>query len=680
MAKNFDMKAVITAVDKLSPTLNRMNKNLAVFRRRLEHTGQGAGIMAAGLAAALAIPARAYMELEQATSQLQNTLMLKGGVIPKQFAAIEKIAVELGNKLPGTTADFMAMASTLKSLGMSANTIQGGALEAVANLGVVGKPLGVTYETAASAVAKFSNSLGVAQGDLVPFADTVQRAMHLGVDLTQMEYALSRIGGVLGAMGQSGKGVANNLVPLVALLSRQGLHGEEIGTGLAEIIQVFAQAGKFSSVEKMVKDLEKLYKISGKDRIKKFIELFGKDHAKKALMIGKGGYQAIVGEMKEQASLQERINNSLGTTQNLLEAMTGTATNAAAALGKTYDPELKEAATWMNRLAETVGKWIPDNKKAIKGTLMMATAFVAFKVAVYGAAVAIGFLNGVLSLSPVGWFIRLLALGAGLIIANWDTVGPYFQKLFDLIQKGAASFSEDWDNAIKGFGQLWQDTTDAVFGVWDAMGRRWSELVNDFKDGMAWLKNLPMQLGTDLFNLGYEGLTGNAAPLAADIQGLSKELGAAYQVDPALIRSIIRAESGGNPDAVSSKGAQGLMQLMPATARRFGVMNAFDPGQNVSGGTAYLRFLLKRYGGDEAKAIAAYNAGEGNIDKGIVPADTRAYTAKVLDYLRKERMQGQVDVNFNNTPPGTRVEPKGGKGMGVKANVGYRTLGMEGAR
>jgi soluble lytic murein transglycosylase-like protein len=112
-------------------------------------------------------------------------------------------------------------------------------------------------------------------------------------------------------------------------------------------------------------------------------------------------------------------------------------------------------------------------------------------------------------------------------------------------------------------------------------------------------------------------------------------------VEQAIVRAVIHAESSFNPRALSRVGAQGLMQLMPATARRFGVSDAFDPPQNIRGGVAYLAWLLKRYQGDLSLAAAGYNAGEGAVDryKGVPPYDeTRRYVSRVRILAERYRM------------------------------------------
>jgi soluble lytic murein transglycosylase-like protein len=111
-----------------------------------------------------------------------------------------------------------------------------------------------------------------------------------------------------------------------------------------------------------------------------------------------------------------------------------------------------------------------------------------------------------------------------------------------------------------------------------------------------------------------------------------------HNLDPALVKAVISTESGWNPSAISRKGAVGLMQLIPETAERFGVGNAFDPVQNVEGGTSYLKWLLDHYDGDLTKSLAAYNAGERAVDQsGGIPAypETERYVQKVTNaYFR----------------------------------------------
>ncbi|RMH88665.1 lytic transglycosylase domain-containing protein [Lysobacter pythonis] len=119
-----------------------------------------------------------------------------------------------------------------------------------------------------------------------------------------------------------------------------------------------------------------------------------------------------------------------------------------------------------------------------------------------------------------------------------------------------------------------------------------------------------------------------------------------HGVEEAVIRAIMHAESAYNPNALSRVGAQGLMQLMPATARRFGVTNAFDPRQNIQGGVQYLAWLLKRFGGNLTLAAAGYNAGEGAVDrhKGVPPYnETQRYVERVR--VLAERYRGQVARN-----------------------------------
>ncbi len=115
--------------------------------------------------------------------------------------------------------------------------------------------------------------------------------------------------------------------------------------------------------------------------------------------------------------------------------------------------------------------------------------------------------------------------------------------------------------------------------------------------------------------------------------GLIRAYGALHSVDPHLIMAIVDAESGGNPEALSPKGAAGLMQLMPETAAELGVVNRFDPEENIASGTRYLRGLMDRFKSVEV-ALWAYNAGPGAVQQGRMPLETQEYVPRVMRLRR----------------------------------------------
>ncbi len=179
---------------------------------------------------------------------------------------------------------------------------------------------------------------------------------------------------------------------------------------------------------------------------------------------------------------------------------------------------------------------------------------------------------------------------------------------------------------------------DHIVTMVDANGRRVYVNVSDKIWGHTPTTHLP---------------SGAVTPMAPGLRRLVKRTAGKYQIDPKLVDAMIKVESQYNPRAVSPKGAMGLMQLIPATAERFGVQNPFDPRQNVQGGAAYMRYLLNLFNGNLRLSLAAYNAGEHAVLRdGNVPRipETVNYVRKVTELYRGRQ------PSTENPPPAPAVQ------------------------
>ncbi len=168
---------------------------------------------------------------------------------------------------------------------------------------------------------------------------------------------------------------------------------------------------------------------------------------------------------------------------------------------------------------------------------------------------------------------------------------------------------------------LW---ADEIVTITDQNGRRIFINAGETHPKNNWKSNPPSA-----------GKPGTAAP-TPEISNLVEQTANRLQVDPQLVDAIIKVESQYDPMALSNKGAMGLMQLIPETAQRFGVANPFDPKDNIQGGVSYLRHLLDLFEGDLPKSLAAYNAGEGAVERsGGIPSysETKDYVPQGHSYL-----------------------------------------------
>lgn len=495
----FELKALITGVDKLSPALSRMQKNIRGFKRQAEEASKGGIALAGGLAAGLTVSLKAFADQENAATGLKVAMMQANGEVGNSFEKINKLAVGLGNQLPGTTADFQNMMQMLVRQGIPAENILGGVGKATAYLAV---QLKKTPEAAAEFAAKMQDATGTASDDMMGLFDTIQKAFYLGVDDTNMLSFFTKTSSVLKMVNKDGLKAAQGLAPISVMMDQMGMQGESAGNALRKVIQSGLDVkkvnsvnkvlerqklgvnldftdgkGSFGGIDKMFTQLSKLRKLTDVKRTGVLKALFGDDaetlQVVNALIDkGKDGYDQVQQKMNQQASLNKRVEAQLGTLANLWEAMTGTATNGLAAIGSAFSGDTKNLTIWLGDLGEKFTTFADQNPRVIRSVAGLVAGLATLKLGIMGVGQAITIASRLASMTPLGMILTGIALAAGLIISNWDAVGPYFKKMWETIGpyfemgweliKTAFSWTplgmviNNWGPVVKWFQDMWE--------------------------------------------------------------------------------------------------------------------------------------------------------------------------------------------------------------------------------
>lgn len=496
-AANTVLDSQRTKLGQLADQQKRLNQVKASYRQtqelRGQITGHGATALATGTAMGLTTlkPVIEFARAETSVVDLKVSMMGKGGQVRQEFQSISDLATKLGNKLPGTTADFQNMMSTLIQQGMSAKSILGGLGEATAYLGV---QLKMPFDQAALFAAKLQDATGTAEQDMMGLMDTIQRSFYLGVDSGNMLGAFTKLTPAMGILRKSGLEAAKVLAPLVIMADQAGMAGESSGNAYRKVFQMSMNTGKiakatkgtglklnftdgkgeFAGMENMFAQLAKLKGVNTERRLQVLKGIYGDDAETLQvleLIISKGmdGYRATQKKMADQAALQERVNAQLGTLGSLWDAATGTFTNAMVNFGEAIAPEIKAITEWIAELSERLGNWAKKNPE-LSNTLMKIGATVSVvTIAFGGLSLAVAALLGPMAIMKLtlgvlgvtfggmlGAITAILAPLAGLailgvaIIKFWQPISAFFSGLWQGIMAGLAPVFE----AFKPFAPL----------------------------------------------------------------------------------------------------------------------------------------------------------------------------------------------------------------------------------
>ncbi|MEN5255249.1 phage tail tape measure protein [Pseudomonas protegens] len=452
-------------------------RQLANAKRSYEKAQSVSGGMAASGAAglgagyALSRPLKAAVDAfapaENAATQLKVSMMAPDGSIAAEFEKMTALATQLGDRLPGTTADFQEMMTMLRRQGLTATNILGGTGEAAAYLGV---QLQMPVTAAAEFAAKMQDATRTTEGDMMSLMDTIQRTYYLGVDSGKMLQGFSKISPVMDIIKKQGLEASKVLTPLLVMMDQAGMEGGAAGNAYRKIFQgAMANAkiqkslddlkaergislkldftdgkGEFGGIEKMYAQLEKLKGLNTEVRLDLIKSMFGDDSETLTTlntMMAKGiaGYREVEGKMQTQADLRTRVNVQLSTLANVLEAAEGSWTNAMADVGNVMAPELKELIQSLGEVANRVGAWVKANPEltrqiaktvagiallmTIMGGLSIGLASMIGPFAMVRYALTLFGIKGSGALGLIGQGVRVLAMAlGGPLIAALRTV------------------------------------------------------------------------------------------------------------------------------------------------------------------------------------------------------------------------------------------------------------------
>ena len=416
--------------------MGEQHRKLAELRKKHGQDMMHLGMAAAGSAALMAGgnkmagPLRsvvgAFVPAENSETQLRASMMTNTGAVGPEYKQVLDLATRLGDRLPGTTADFIDMMTMLRRQGMTSQAILGGLGESAAYLGI---QLRMPVTAAAEFAAKMQDATQTAERDMMGLMDTIQRAYYLGVDPTNMLQGFKNMGAVMPYLGKKGLEASQQLAPLLVMMDQAGMAGEAAGNAIRKVVQLsldseklaktnrmlagegvelnFAtKGGKFAGLDNLFEQLDKLKGIdSDVKRIAAMKKLFGDDsetHQVLNTMMEKGldGYREVVAKMQAQADLRKRVDEQLKTVSAAAEAAQGSFTNMLKDMGATIAPDLVLILNKLGALANSIGTWARENQNVVKWGLRVVGVLSALAIGAGALGLALASVLGPMMISP----------------------------------------------------------------------------------------------------------------------------------------------------------------------------------------------------------------------------------------------------------------------------------------
>ncbi len=441
-------RAALERLNRAQRTVENANNLASKLQGAAGSAAIGAGMIGAGLIA----PVKAYATAESAGTDLKVAMMDSNGKVAKEYQQIDALAVKLGDRLPGTTADFKNMMTALVKQGISAKSILGGTGEAAALLAVqLKKP----PEEAAEMAAKLQDSLRASEKEMLGIMDNVQRMYYTGVDPTNILGAFGKFAASIDIVRFKGEEAMKMMGPMITMLDQSGLVGESAGNALGKVFGAMMSTskikktiedlqkeglvgkdfnlkftdgkGEFGGMDNAFKQLAKLKGLTTEARLEVITQIWGNEaETRQALdtiiQKGKAGYDETAQKMAAQASLQQRVNATLGTVTNLWDSATGSFTNFMVAIGESIQNEIRLAVEWIDIISTRLGTWAKENP-ATANTILKIIAAIGAGLAIFAAfATVVAAVIVPLAMLKLSWLTLITNIGQGIGIISKITL------------------------------------------------------------------------------------------------------------------------------------------------------------------------------------------------------------------------------------------------------------------
>lgn len=728
VADKFQLKALITGVDKLSPVLNGVRKNAAVLRKQLNSSGLGKitfgeALQGGAIAAPFVMGVKAAMGFESAMADVKKVVNFES---PAQFKAMSDDVLGLSERLPMAAEGIAQIVAAGGQSGIAREELNRFAEDAVK----MGVAFDQTAEESGSMMAKWRTAFKMNQDQVVKLADQINYLGNTGAASTGQ---ISNILTAIGPLGEVAGVSAAQLAAMGSTLAGVGIAQDVAATGIKNFMLTLtagtaatkSQKEAYKALRLDANELAKGMQTDSEGTINRVLETLAKvEKSKQAAVLtnlfGKESVGAIAPLLTSLGTLQKNfksvgdesqyagsMNNEYAaraaTTQNAMQLLQNRVTRLGITVGSMLLPPLNDFMAAVGPIISSVATLAGAHPWLIKGVLGAAVGFTVLRLATAGATAALALMNGVASMSPVGMIVRGIAIAAGVLIANWSTVAPYFQAVWDKIKAPAMAVWEwmkttfawsplglivaNWEPLTAFFGALWElvkalsvpffDFLKEVFD-WSPLGliiKHWEPITGFFKGIWDKLRPIiePMMkfLGFDSESSG-DGVISAATAKVNDWAEQQKARNATGEPVPgALVKPMaqpvqLMPEASSVASLMRAPGQPGPWAAMPLSASQ---MAEHAQGSLAKGLTPGETLKRAEMGLPGQNSLAAPAAG--------ALAASRGSLVQQAAQASKAQLEGQMVVRFDNAPPGMRVEQADTNqpGLQVSPQVGYRSLG-----